>query len=113
MERLFTYGSLQPGGPNEHVLDSVEGTWEPAFLRGRLVKAGWGEALGYPGLVIDESGDKVNGHLFSSSHLGDRWAYLDEFEGSEYQRTLSSVSLMNGAQVEAYVYLLRAGLGTT
>ena len=27
VERLFVYGSLQPGGPNEHVLAAIGGEW--------------------------------------------------------------------------------------
>ncbi len=110
MERLFIYGSLQPGGPNEHILASIDGDWEPAFVRGTLVNAGWGAALGYPGLVIDEHGSEVHGHVFASSNLGAKWAYLDDLEGEEYERTLESVTLLNGEQVDAYVYVLRPEL---
>ncbi len=110
MERLFIYGSLQPGGPNEHVLASVDGDWEPAFVRGTLVDAGWGATLGYPGLVIDERGREVHGHVFASSELGAKWAYLDDLEGEEYERTLEPVTLLNGEQVDAYIYVLRTEL---
>ena len=84
MERVFIYGSLQPGGPNEHILAAIGGEWEPAAIKGRLIEAGWGASMGYPGLVIDESGNDVHGHVFTSSNLSAKWAYLDEFEGEEY-----------------------------
>ena len=35
-DRLFVYGTLAPGRANEHILQSVPGTWEPAVVKGRL-----------------------------------------------------------------------------
>lgn len=108
MERLFVYGSLQPGGPNEHVLTTIGGEWEPATIKGNLIEAGWGASMGYPGLVIDEHGNDIQGHVFASSNLSTQWAYLDEFEGKEYERIVAAVTLLNGEQVQAHVYGLRA-----
>ena len=110
MERLFIYGSLQPGGPNEHVLAAIGGEWEPAAIKGHLVEKGWGASIGYPGIVVDETGNDVHGHVFSSSNLNAKWDYLDEFEGEEYERIVTSVTLRNGEQVQAHVYVLRAGV---
>ena len=109
MERLFIYGSLQPGGPNEHVLAAIGGEWEPAVIRGNLVERGWGASIGYPGIVLDESGNDVHGHVFSSSNLNANWDSLDEFEGEEYERIVTTVTLPRGEQVQAHVYVLRAG----
>ena len=61
MESLFIYGSLQPGGPNEHVLAEIGGDWEPAVVKGNLLEEGWGASMGYPGLAIDERGNDVHG----------------------------------------------------
>ena len=107
MDRLFIYGSLQPGGPNEHVLASIEGEWEPAVIKGELVHAGWGAALGYPGLVIDAGGSAIRGYVFSSPHLGSKWAELDELEGSEYERAIAMVELADGRMIRTNVYVLR------
>ena len=107
MERLFVYGSLQPGGPNEHVLTVIGGEWKPAVIKGKLIESGWGARMGYPGLVVDEAGDDVHGHVFISSSLDTHWAYLDEFEGEEYERIVVSATLVSGEQVQAHVYALR------
>ena len=107
MERLFVYGTLQPGGPNEHVLNEIGGDWSPAVVTGRLLEAGWGAGMGYPGLVLDPSGETIPGHVFTSDRLTDHWDELDEFEGAEYQRTLAWVRLNNAEEVEAYIYVLR------
>lgn len=107
MARLFIYGSLQPGGTNEHVLAPLEGKWEPATIKGRLVEEGWGAALGYPGLVLDSDGELVAGQLFTSPALTDIWQELDEFEGDQYARVTAPVSLENGTRVDAFVYVLQ------
>ena len=106
MDKLFIYGSLQPGAPNEHVLAAMRGEWEPAIIRGNLIDAGWGAGMGYPGLVIDENGSDVHGHIFSSSDLNANWTYLDGLEGEEYVRIVASVTAMSGEQVQAHVYVL-------
>jgi len=107
MDRLFVYGSLQPGGPNEHVLASIGGEWKPAVIKGKLMEAGWGAGMGYPALVLDEGASDVRGYVFASPQLSASWAYLDDFEGKEYERTVASVTLLNGEQVRAHVYVLR------
>ena len=105
-ERLFVYGSLAPGRLNEHMLAQVPGSWEPATVRGRLRPEGWGAAVGYPGIVLDEHGDEIHGLIFSSQELAAHWTRLDEFEGEGYERVLVSAKLQNGTIVDAYIYKL-------
>lgn len=106
MSRLFVYGTLAPGRPNAHVLANVAGTWEPATVRGTLFQQGWGAAIGFPGIVLEASGDEVQGLVFSSDELADHWARLDAFEGEGYQRVLTSATLRDGTVVDAYIYQL-------
>ena len=108
MEHLFVYGSLQPGGPKAHVLEDFGGEWRPAVIKGNLKEAGWAAAMGYPGLVLDDSGSEVQGYLLTSPDLDARWADLDAFEGEEYKRVVAPVTLSSGEQVQAQVYVLRA-----
>ena len=108
-ERLFVYGTLGPGRPNEHILKAVGGLWEAAAVKGFLRSEGWGSELGYPGIVLDSQAEKIEGFLFSSETLSDHWASLDSFEGEAYKRVLTMASLNNGATVEAYVYALNDG----
>ena len=104
--RLFVYGTLAPGGPNEHILASIPGTWEPAIVIGRLFQEGWGAAAGYPGIVLDEQGGEIKGFLFSSESLVEHWSRLDEFEGAGYERVLTTARLNDGNTVDAYIYRL-------
>ena len=108
IERLFVYGTLAPGRPNEHVLGEIEGSWEAAIVTGTLRQEGWGAKMGYPGIDLDEQGAEIQGFLFSSENLSNQWSKLDEFEGKAYERVLTVVKLTDDRIVEAYVYALRA-----
>jgi gamma-glutamylcyclotransferase (GGCT)/AIG2-like uncharacterized protein YtfP len=107
MERLFVYGSLAPGRPNEHILAGVTGSWEAASVMGTLREEGWGAAMGFPGLDLDTHGETIEGLMFSSDELAVHWAALDAFEGDAYIRTPAAVRLASGDTVEAYVYALK------
>ena len=107
IDRLFVYGTLAPGRPNEYVLAKVPGTWEPATVKGTLLQEGWGAAVGYPGLVMDELGGDVQGFIVSSEELAAHWARLDEFEGEGYERVVTSAELEDGAIVQAHIYALK------
>ena len=107
MERLFPYGALQTGGPNEHVLSTIYGEWEPASVTGNLVERGWGAATGYPDLALDETGREIQGQVFSSPQLNRLWNSLDEFEGDEHEGVITSATLNNGARIKVQVCVLR------
>ena len=104
--RLFVYGTLAPGRPNEHVLEKIPGEWEPATVRGTLYPEGWGAAAGYPGIVLDSNGSEVSGLLFTSEKLAEHWARLDEFEGEGYERVLTAAKRKDGVMVDAFIYQL-------
>ncbi|REL27831.1 gamma-glutamylcyclotransferase [Thalassotalea euphylliae] len=121
--RLFVYGTLAPGKPNEHILADVTGEWQTGTVTGTLYEEGWGAAMGYPGIVlnkqshnstydasitskIDEQDEQVTGQVFTSIALPEHWQRLDEFEGVGYQRVATQVQLANGEIVSAYIYTL-------
>ena len=64
--------------------------------------------MGYPGIVLDDSGHRVPGFLFKSENLHNYWHLLDEFEGSEYERVPVEVTTSNGQTVQSYLYMLKA-----
>ncbi len=111
-ERLFVYGTLAPGRPNAHVLADIPGTWEPASVTGTLLQEGWGAAVGYPGIVLDELGGEVHGFIFSSEALASHWARLDAFEGDGYERVITMATLGDGTVVKAHIYALRKSNAT-
>ncbi len=106
IERLFVYGTLAPGRPNEHVLSAIGGSWDAASVTGSLRQEGWGAAMGYPGIDLDEHGDEVQGFLFTSEKLSDHWAMLDAFEGKSYEPVSTVVKLRGNRTVDAYIYTL-------
>lgn len=106
MHRLFVYGTLAPGRVNEHVLAGIPGEWEAATVKGKLFPEGWGAAAGYPGIILDDNGDEVQGLLFSSESLAEHWLRIDEFEGEGYIRVLTTAKRKDGTTVTAYIYAL-------
>ena len=38
MEKLFIYGTLAPGRPNEHKLSDIDGIWEEGIVKGVYIK---------------------------------------------------------------------------
>ena len=103
--RLAVYGSLAPGRVNHGRLAGLAGTWTKGSVKGRLLSAGWGAALGFPGLVLDPDGEDVEVFLLSSADLPGRWPELDAFEGSGYRRAVAEVQTADGA-LDAFVYVL-------
>lgn len=101
-DHLFVYGTLAPGRPNAHILAGVSGQWTPATVRGVLHADGWGAALGYPGIVLADSADEVQGLVFSSPDL----PRLDDFEGEGYVRVPVKARLHDGGLVDAFIYAL-------
>ena len=105
--RLATYGTLAPGRVNHHQLATLQGIWRLGTVRGRLVEAGWGAELGYPGLILDPAGGAVEVHVFESPALPGHWPRLDAFEGSGYRRVVTRVATADGA-LEAWIYVIDA-----
>jgi gamma-glutamylcyclotransferase (GGCT)/AIG2-like uncharacterized protein YtfP len=74
----------------------VPGRWLVGEVRGTLVGAGWGAALGYPGLILSPDGPAIEVHVFESAELPAHWARLDAFEGPGYRRVVVDVSTAEG-----------------
>lgn len=110
INRLFVYGTLAPGQPNEHVVSGLNGTWLAGSVKGELKQIGWGANMGYPGLVLNHQGAQIHGLVLTTDKLADFWGELDAFEGEEYQRVITSVLMDTGEAIEAYVYALAPGI---
>ena len=103
--RLATYGTLAPGRINHDQLADLRGTWCLGTVRGRLVEAGWGAGLGYPGLILDPSGQTVDVHVFESSDLPDHWPRLDAFEGPGYRRVITQARALD-RELDVSIYVV-------
>ena len=103
--RLATYGTLAPGRVNDGQLAGLAGQWRQGTVRGRLVEAGWGASLGYPGLILDPAADAVDVHVFDSADLPDHWPRLDAFEGTGYRRVATRVRV-GDEDLDAWIYVI-------
>ena len=104
-QRLAVYGTLAPGRSNHHQVAMLRGTCRTGTVRGQLLPNGWGAALGYPALILDDSAEPVEAHLLESLDLPAHWARLDAFEGEGYRRVVAAVSI-GGQPVLANIYVL-------
>ncbi|MFT8209949.1 MAG: gamma-glutamylcyclotransferase [Symbiopectobacterium sp.] len=106
MDSLFVYGTLMPGCENAHLLESIGGNWVQGSVYGSLLDQGWGAGMGYPGIVLDNTGNRVDGYLFCSERLSEHWDALDEFEGEEYARVPVEVTTKDGEIVISFIYMV-------
>jgi gamma-glutamylcyclotransferase (GGCT)/AIG2-like uncharacterized protein YtfP len=104
--RLATYGTLQLGEANHHVIEKVRGVWERGTTRGELHDLGWGMTFGFPALVWHPDGAPVAVQLLTSPALPQHWGRLDAFEGDAYRRIVAPVDC-GGNRVLANIYALR------
>ncbi len=100
--RLAIYGTLAPGRVNHHHVADIVGHWLKGEVRGRLLEAGWGADLGYPGIILDETEDEVEVFVLESPDLPEHLPRLDEFEGEEYLRRVVRVQTKTG-ELEAMI----------
>jgi len=102
---LATYGTLAPGRPNAHLLADLDGRWCDGVVHGHLVEDGWGAAMGYPGIVLDDAAPAVPVQVLVSADLPAHWARLDAFEGEGYRRVAVRVRTAAGP-LRASIYVL-------
>jgi len=102
--RLAVYGTLAPGRVNAHELSALIGEWRKGYVTGQLVKKGWGADLGYPALIPDAEGERIEVMVLESRDLPEHWDRLDAFEGDEYQRAVLTVEC-GGEAIEASIYV--------
>ena len=103
-ELVFVYGTLRRGGSNSFRMDGAEFV-SAGKVAGRLYSISW-----YPGLVLDDGPESVDGDVYrvGASQL----AALDEFEGisaneiegAEYRRVRTEVRTGDGEVVVAWSY---------
>jgi gamma-glutamylcyclotransferase (GGCT)/AIG2-like uncharacterized protein YtfP len=96
---------LAPGRQNHGQLRDLAGRWLVGQVRGSLVEAGWGAELGYPALVLDPEGQRIEVFVFESEALLHHWDRLDAFEGHGYRRTAVDVATDEGV-LPTSIYVL-------
>lgn len=78
-EIIFVYGTLRTGASNHHRLEGGR-FLGGGIVRGRMFRIAW-----YPGVVLDPDAGEVVGEIHAVDPA--MLVALDEYEGSEYQRT--------------------------
>lgn len=90
------------------MLRVIKGTFQEASVRGIHFPNGWIDGFPYPGIKLDNNGEKIAGYVFRSNELYKHWGRLDAFEGSNYKRVRTTALSEKGEQINVYVYVIRA-----
>ena len=101
------YGTLAPGAPNHHVLESLSGEWREGCVHGDLHQKGWGAQQGYPAIRWNPRSGGISVKLLVSEDLDHYWERLDTLEGPEYQRILVPVYADDEMVAVANIYEAR------
>lgn len=104
LQTVFVYGTLRKGGSNHFRMAGAEFV-TAGTIRGRMYRIDW-----YPGLVLDDSGDEIQGEVYAVD--AELLAALDvfeglsagEIEGSEYRRSRATVVARDSRILEAWVW---------
>ena len=101
---LFVYGTLRRASAHEFArLLRARATYlGQARMPGRLY-----QLTRYPGAVLSDRPEEwVRGEVFQLDGR-DVLAALDDYEGADFQRVVTSIHLEDGRQIEAWVYVYR------
>jgi len=101
---VFVYGTLRRGGSNSFRMDGANFV-ASGKVAGRLYAISW-----YPGLVLEQGPEGVEGDIFRVRP--EQLAALDEFEGisaneiqgAEYRRVKTEVTTGNDEVIVAWAY---------
>ena len=103
---LAVYGSLAPGQVNHYLLSGLRGDWSVAEIEAVSVQKGWGVQQGFAALQWRPGASRHTVHVVRSDDLAPLWSTLDDFEGSDYVRTL--VPLWRGPELVSVANLYSA-----
>jgi gamma-glutamylcyclotransferase (GGCT)/AIG2-like uncharacterized protein YtfP len=104
-QKLVAYGTIRPGGQNEHILKDVEGHWQPCFVRGTLREH---DLLSF--FRWDPHASRIQAMLLTAPSLINSWERLDRFEGDRYKRHLVPIEA-SGARFVANLFEERTPTG--
>ncbi|MEZ4361837.1 MAG: gamma-glutamylcyclotransferase family protein [Kofleriaceae bacterium] len=100
LNRLFVYGTLRAGQTARSLVANSVERCEPARASGYL----YAFPMGYPGFI--EGPGTVVGEVCWLGDLAATFSLLDAYEGDDFTRVIRKVTLADGSEVWAWIYLL-------
>ncbi|WP_259652697.1 gamma-glutamylcyclotransferase [Klebsiella pneumoniae] len=61
--------------------------------------------MAHPGIILDNSGNRVQGFLFTAENLQRNWQVFYKCEGGQYDRVSTKVIIDNGKTVGFCIYI--------
>lgn len=102
VDRVFVYGTFRKGESARAMIAGHIDETVPASMTGKI----YAFPEGYPG-IVDCDDATVVGEVLTLNDLAAAFALLDAYEGDDYERTLKKVTLENGTEIYAWVYMLK------
>jgi gamma-glutamylcyclotransferase (GGCT)/AIG2-like uncharacterized protein YtfP len=98
-DHLFVYGTLRRGSNNKfaRLLSERAHFVGPARVSGRLYDFG-----SYPGARREEG--SIIGEIVRLDPLGELLGVLDDYEGPEYERAVTTAHTAEGHTIDAWIY---------
>lgn len=102
VDRVFAYGTFRAGESARAMIAGHVEDATPATVKGTI----YAFPDGFPGMVA-QGDSRVVGELLELNNLAAAFALLDAFEGDDYERIMKQVTLENGTEVWAWIYMLK------
>ena len=100
MTYLFVYGTLRRGERAD-----VTGTCDVTYVGVARARGKMFRVEDHPGMVAsDDASDQVVGEVYRLENAPRAWPVLDEYEGDEFERTITSVRMDDGQVLQAWAY---------
>ncbi len=101
LDRLFVYGTLRQGQTARSLIANQITRCVKAHTRGQM----FAFPMGYPGFV--EGGTStVHGEVLWLTELAATFGLLDAYEGQDFARIITQVTLESGESVWTWIYTL-------
>ncbi len=102
LDRLFVYGTLRSGQTARSLLANSIVKTEPARARGRI----YAFPMGHPGYSDEDQTQQVRGEVVWLKDLAATFGLLDAYEGEDFARVITQVTLATGEDVWCWIYVL-------
>jgi gamma-glutamylcyclotransferase (GGCT)/AIG2-like uncharacterized protein YtfP len=101
LDRLFVYGTMRSGQTARSLVANAIAKCLPARTTGAI----YAFPMGYPGFTEAEPGTVV-GEVLWLTDLAATFGLLDAYEGEDFARVITQVTLDTGEEVWAWLYAL-------
>jgi gamma-glutamylcyclotransferase (GGCT)/AIG2-like uncharacterized protein YtfP len=102
LDRLFVYGTMRSGQTARSLVANSITRTEPGHVAGKI----YAFPMGYPGFSESDGTGRVVGEVLWLTEIPATFGLLDAYEGQDFARVISQVTLLSGEVIWAWLYTL-------